>query len=328
MAANVIKEVLSNVFRIKVPLPDNVLRRVNSYVVKGPDRNLVIDTGMLHPECLRVMKEALQALSVDPNRSDFFLTHMHADHMGLVTEVAQENSKVFISDPDGTFARAWNYSMSLSWAVENGYPGAELRAHFERNATPVFRQDWIGDFTPVRDGDVLTVGEYRLECVATPGHTQGHMCLYDRERRVLFSGDHVLGDISPNIVGWAGGPNPLLDYLSSLAKVRTMAIDLMLPGHRGPIHIPRKRIDELTSHHQRRLEEVVALLSRDGRTAYDVASGMTWDWNGGDWRLWPAIQRFFATGEALSHLLYLNGCGMVAAEKTEGTTRFRRAPAD
>ena len=152
------------------------------------------------------------------------------------------------------------------------------------------------------------------------------MCLYDCERKVLFSGDHVLGDISPNIVGWDCNWNSLPNYLSSLEKVRTMAVDLVLPGHRSVIRDHRKRIDELKLHHQRRLEEVFELVVRDGGTAYEIASRMTWDWKGGVWSSWPIAQRYFATGEALSHLQYLHQHGMVNVEKSQRMTRFHQAP--
>ena len=94
-------EIISNLYRIEVPLPDSPLKAINSYVVKGPDTSLVIDTGMRRPECESVLRAGLDELDVDLSRTDFFITHLHADHMGLVGELASASSKVYFNRPDG-----------------------------------------------------------------------------------------------------------------------------------------------------------------------------------------------------------------------------------
>ena len=73
----------------------------------------------------------------------------------------------------------------------------------------------------VEDGDVLHRGGFSFECICTPGHTPGHMCLYDREKRVFLSGDHVLFDISPNITCWSTMHDALGSYIESLRGWRS-----------------------------------------------------------------------------------------------------------
>ena len=84
-----------------------------------------------------------------------------------------------------------------------------------------------------------------------------------------------------------------------------MAIDLVLPGHRGLISDCRGRISELERHHQARLEEVLDILQQGPLSAYQIASQMTWDMSYGSWEQFPFYQKWFATGEALAHLAHL-----------------------
>jgi glyoxylase-like metal-dependent hydrolase (beta-lactamase superfamily II) len=80
-----IDEVRPSIFRMEIPLPDNPLKAINSYVIKGEDHFLMIDTGMNRPECMEVMQASLRELRVDLEKTDFFVTHVHADHFGLIS---------------------------------------------------------------------------------------------------------------------------------------------------------------------------------------------------------------------------------------------------
>ncbi|MBP1716563.1 MAG: Zn-dependent hydrolase, glyoxylase, partial [Deltaproteobacteria bacterium] len=76
-----IDEVRPRIFRMEIPLPANPLKAINSYVIKGEDRFLMIDTGMNRSECLEVMESSLKELRIDLEKTDFFVTHLHADHL-------------------------------------------------------------------------------------------------------------------------------------------------------------------------------------------------------------------------------------------------------
>ena len=90
-----------NIYTIPVPLPNNPLRSLNSYVIKGEDRNLLIDTGFRLEACRQALTEGLAELDVDMSVTDIFLTHMHADHTGLAVDLASESSRLYISREDG-----------------------------------------------------------------------------------------------------------------------------------------------------------------------------------------------------------------------------------
>ena len=173
----------------------------------------------------------------------------------------------------------------------------------------------------LEDGDGIEVGDYHFKCVATPGHTMGHICLYEPDKEIMVAGDHILIDITPNIQCWSDDQNPLKHYLASLGKVYSLKVGLTLPGHRRLIRDHRARIQELKHHHADRLAEVLTILSRGGMNAYRVASQMTWDIDSESWDQFPVAQKWFATGEAISHLRYLEEEGKLV-RKASGEIRL------
>lgn len=154
-------------------------------------------------------------------------------------------------------------------------------------------------------------------CIETPGHTRGHICLYEPEKRVLVAGDHILNEITPNITLWSYDRNPLKEYLSSLNKVSKYDVELVLPGHRSLLGDPEKRIRELKKHHEMRAEEVVGILMDGPQNAFQVAAKMSWDIDCDSWDLFPMTQKWFATGEAIAHLKYFEGQGLIQREMDE-----------
>lgn len=306
-------EVLPGFYRIIVPLPRNPLKELNSYVIKGKERTLIIDTGMNREECISAMSAGLQELQVDLSRTDFFITHLHADHYGLVGTLATESSKVYLPKPDADIliAEPGIWETYAHFAVKNGFPELEVQKAIQNHPGVKYSvKKWV-KFHHLYDGDTLQVGDYTLKCIETPGHTPGHECLYDAANRLFIAGDHVLGDITPNISSFDTGENPLKEYLRSLDKVYNYDVKLVLPGHRTFFTTFRERIDELKRHHEVRANEALTILQADNnKTAYQVASKMTWDMVG-EWDSFPVAQKWFATGEALAHLKYLEDEGKI-----------------
>ncbi len=89
---------------------------------------------------------------------------------------------------------------------------------------------------------IIEAGDRTLRCIETPGHSFGHTCLYDAQKKVLFSGDHILSDITPNVQGWFPDWDPVAEYLKSLEKVSSLDVEVVLPGHRRVFRDMRGRI--------------------------------------------------------------------------------------
>ena len=310
-----IEEISANLYKIEIPLPKSPLKALNSYVIKNTERNLIIDTGWNQEECLQAMQEGLKELGVDTGNTDFFITHLHADHFGLVSDLITNSSKIYFNRPDADrFKSGFRLEAFLNFARLNGFPESELQKALRSHPGLKFRPSADLIFHILKEGDTITIGDYALECIATPGHTWGHMCLYEPRKKIFVSGDHILNDITPNIQLWSDEWNPLKEYLSSLDKVYELDIELVLPGHRGIFKDCKKRIQELKQHHQERLDEIVSILRKGKMTAFRVASKMTWDIVSDSWDVFPISQKWFATGEAIAHLKYLKEKGIIRGE--------------
>jgi glyoxylase-like metal-dependent hydrolase (beta-lactamase superfamily II) len=168
--------------------------------------------------------------------------------------------------------------------------------------------DWLTDET-------VQAGDRALEVVPTPGHTRGHVVFHDVDGGLLFAGDHVLPTITPSI-GFEPvlSPNPLGDFLASLAKVRSRPDARLLPAH-GPVaDSVHARVDELVAHHGTRLDETEAAVRRGATTAYEVAGQLHWTRRQRSLDELDPFNQMLAIGETGAHLELLAAQGRVAGE--------------
>lgn len=320
------------IYRIRVDLKGNALKNLNSYVIHSGEEWLVIDTGFNREDCKESFLEGLNELGISPERTSLFLTHLHSDHIGL-TELfcpkkEKQTSHIYIGKTDYQYLdyiKNGNYAMEIDELyLREGFPKNELEEQKKDN--PAQNYSTKGTFPAIllEHGDHFEIGDIELECIEVSGHTPGHMCLYIRNQQILFLGDHVLYDITPNVMGWPGIPDSLGRYLDNLMKIKQYPVKLALPAHRGGNEKPLgDRIDELLSHHDERLEEIMQILKKNGKmTAYHVASKMRWSLHGATWDTAPKQQKWFAVGEARAHLLHLLTLGRISEEKTENRNRY------
>lgn len=312
------KEVYHNIWQEQVPLKGNPLKELNCYIIKGEQRNLVVDTGFNQPEGREILLGALAELGCDPDRTDVFITHLHVDHSGLVAALKNEHNRAYASAYDGAVINAAfstqpqaaatvSRDVRMGFTADDGDVAGSLPAVHNRTDKAV-------DFTVVADGDVIDLGGFAFRVVDLAGHTPGQVGLYEPDKKILFPGDHILGKITPNITFWSFDFDALGTYLQNLKKARGMEVDYLFAGHRFFVEDHAARIDELLAHHDRRLAEVLRILEAGPKTVYQVASGMKWDFGGGNFLDFPVTQKFFAAGEAMSHLEHLLVQGKVARE--------------
>jgi len=314
--------IAKNLWQLEIPLVGNPLKNLNSYLITG-ERNLLIDTGFRQAPCRAAMLQQLQELGVDLDRTDIFLTHLHSDHTGLSTELIRPGCQIYIGAVDGP--RMTGYQDGDHWRalysayVQDGFSQEEMDALWDSNPAQNAGPRPYSGYVYLGDGDALSYGGQTLRCILTPGHTPGHLCLYAEEGRWLFSGDHILFHITPNICRWENVPDSLGDYLNSLQKIRNLPVELLLPAHRAETGNLQERVDALTAHHMRRIGDALQAVRREpGLTAYQVAGRMAWSIRSRNWAEFPLTQKFFAVGEALSHLDYLERRGRVTRVEKNG----------
>jgi len=322
------EQILPDLYRIEIPLPKSPLKALNSYLIKGQGRFLIIDTGMNREECMRPMLSSLEKLDVDLNKTDFFITHLHADHLGLVGSLATETSKVYFSEVEASVIDSGSerpeerFQRFSAFYRSHGFPEDEMKKALQNH--PGFRYSPRRrlDFCVVKEGDTIDIGDYSFRCIETPGHSPGHMCLYEANKKILVSGDHILIDITPNITCWPELENALKEYLASLEKVYPLDVNLVLPGHRSIWNDHRRRITELQEHHKNRLTEALSALKEGDKTAWEVAPYITWDIDCTSWEEFPPVQKWFAIGETIAHLNYLEAEGRIRSKAEDNKVLF------
>ena len=316
-----IEEIAKDFYRVEVPLPEILLESINSYVIRDKERHLVIDTGMQHDECFRAIEAALNTLEIDLNRTDFFVTHSHVDHLGLVSRLVCEGSVVYIDEEEMVMVSRIASGALLSdlgdFLIFSGFPERDPAKVLPPEVEEEFRSREKLPFNFLREGDVVRRGGFNFTAVSTPGHSRGHLCLHEPYKKILVAGDHLLKKITPGIQGGVDNRNPLKQYLASLDKVYALDVEVVLPGHGKPFGDHRRRVEELREHHHQRNSELLSVLEDGGLTIYQAASRMTWNVDFDSWDSFPVIQSFFATGETFAHLKYLEAAGKVE-KKMEG----------
>lgn len=318
-----INEVFPNLFQIVVPLPNNPLGHLNAYLIKSSGKKLLIDTGLNFPQVFEALRHGLSKVGVKPQMlTDVLITHFHVDHVGvlpLLREVS-ENLNVWIHEAEKRISQLMvrdftNYVDHM----KNFMKSFDAPSSFADNLpkfhpaffTPKVYEELAETAQPLNDGQEISVDSYNFQVLWTPGHSPGHICLYEPHLKALISGDHVLPTITPHVSQFMANMNPLDDYLKSLEKVEKLDVKIVLPAHERVFTNLSERVKQLKSHHKQRLNEIMNYLKTGKLTPYNLASKVHWNVNYKSWDNFPLFQKYLALGETLSHLTFLEKRGFV-----------------
>lgn len=315
------------VHKIRVPLTGSPLGWVNAYVLRADDGFILVDCGWDLPDALDALRVGLDDLGIRlEDLRTLVITHNHPDHYGLAGRLVKLAScGVLMHHLDAVHIESRYVNMSAleaemeRWLRIHGAPPDELMAMVKGSEAILERINIAKPDIEVSGGEKVTAGDSEWEIIWTPGHSVGHICLYERRQKAFLSGDHILNPISPSVGLHAQSMgNPLSDYLSSLDSIRDLDVDMVLPAHGDEFRGFRERIDELMEHHEERLDEIRGILGRGGgQTAYETASRMTWNLEGA-FEKWLPFMRRLATTEALAHLELLVSRSEVRRETADG----------
>jgi glyoxylase-like metal-dependent hydrolase (beta-lactamase superfamily II) len=289
---------------------------MNIYLIEGTRGNLLIDTGFDTPEAFGALRDALKFSGFGfKDITVIAATHVHPDHYGLVDKLKQmSGAKVALSDIESKFIDSrYGKTDALikqvkQLLVSNGVPEADLTELAE--ASMAVKQ-FVGVVKPdiiLKDGDKITVASSEFKVVLTPGHSPGHICLYEPKRKLFFSGDHILPDIFPH-VGFhpQSGDNPLGDFFKSLETLSKLEVNFIFPGHGSVFSGFKLRLGELHYYHEQRQRAIMRIIENDTKSAYQIATEIPW-MPGGEavpFNKLSAFDKRLAVMETLAHLKLL-----------------------
>jgi glyoxylase-like metal-dependent hydrolase (beta-lactamase superfamily II) len=205
------------------------LHGTNTYLL-GRGRVAIIDPGPLLREHQTALRRALGGETV----SHILVTHRHLDHCEGAAALAQETGAVLA-------------------AAGSGAPTAALPGHHqEEGVDPAFAPGVI-----LRSGNRVEGPDWRLEVLATPGHTSDHLCFALPQDGILFTGDHVMGWSTSVVIPPDGD---MRAYVASLRLLQARDDRAYLPGHGPAINAPHPYVTALTAHRAEREREILAAI--------------------------------------------------------------------
>src|SRR3989454_2969228 len=315
------REVVAGIWKITLPIPFP-LQTVNMYALVGNHGWTLVDTGMGMPEARTALTAALQkaGLSID-TLDTIVLSHHHPDHVGLSGELQEQSGAAVYMHPidEASIQVIWAGTMPQKFGrvsrflLQHGLPPSEL---WFTQVDPEAMRDIIrvpphDAITLVEDDQYIDLVGERYRVIWTPGHSDGHICLFRERDGVFLAADHVLPRITPNIGLYSqyDRVNPLGDYLDSLRKVSALPASIVLPGHGEPFKDLAGRVAEIIEHHEQREMQILTLLDERPQNAYQLAEKLFGQ------RLKSNESRRMAVAETLSHLEYLRIDGQVEQHK-------------
>ncbi len=315
------------------PRPTKGLPYILPYFIVSRGETLLVDCGWNTEDAYQALQEELEGLGAHvADIQTLVLTHSHPDHCGMAGRLqALAGCKVAMHEREAQFMRSRYVDPSdllarlRSWLYRHGVPETS-EEEIERSSMPMrfFVAPVEHPDIVVHGGEEIKVGDFAFQVIWTPGHSPGHICLYEPNHRLLLSGDHILPVITPNVsLHPEQMDDPLANYLDSLERVASLAVDHLLPAHEWDVTWFQRRIRELWDHHQERLEETLEAVGHEGPvTAYEVARRIRWTTGPYD-DLSPWMKRA-ALGETLAHLRYLVGRGQLKELEEDGRIYFLR----
>jgi glyoxylase-like metal-dependent hydrolase (beta-lactamase superfamily II) len=198
--------------------------------------------------------------------------------------------------------------------LRNGAPETLVNEMINYIESAQIMADSLDEAFFLDDGDSVLFKSMSWKTIHCPGHAPGMICFYWPEKKILFTGDHLLKEITPNPVLYVNESKPpfrypsLKDYLTSLKKIEKLDISFLLPAHGKEIHDVKGLIQKIFAHHEKRMDRVLFSLSKGEKTPFEIAMD-----------LFPGIppfEVFLGISEAVGHLEILKDKGMIKiAEK-------------
>jgi glyoxylase-like metal-dependent hydrolase (beta-lactamase superfamily II) len=324
-----LREVAPGVQWLRVPLPF-ALDHINLWLIADGEGVAIVDCGIGDRATRALWERVFEGPLKGRPVTRLIVTHFHPDHIGnaawlcerfgVLMHIAQAEYLMAHATADNS--AGYTDEATLDFFRQHGLDDSRREALLVARGGGYRRlvPELPTQYHRLAHGDHLHLGQGDWQLIDGHGHSPEHLALHRSADRVLISGDMVLPRISTNVSVHPTQPDgdPLGDFLASLDRYRALAPDtLVLPSHGLPFRGLHARIDALCTHHQERLDELVASCA-EPRLA---AEAMTTLFR----RPLDGYQIWFAIGEALAHLNRLVRQGRLVCERhADGCLRYRR----
>jgi len=320
------REVVPGLWRLRLPTAWDGIARVNAYALERDDGVLLVDCGSTGDEsCWDALVAALAAAGFEIGDVRVLAaTHAHSDHIGVAARIVDESGCTFWMHPDhGHMYDVMRDPRAFEAARERrarseGVP--EELIHLYRDVS----EEVEGVIAPVQPDGLLVAGvslESRLgrwDVIETPGHAPSHVCLHQRDGRLLVAGD-LLGAVFAPYFDYGVSPDPVAELLGSLDVVERLDVGTALPGHGRPIDDVRHAVAEHRAGVGERVAATEEALRGGPAPAYEVTARMFGEPSSEMVRVWQLV-------EVVSYLRHLRLAGRVVRDEMPGGTfRHRRA---
>ncbi|OLC26793.1 MAG: hypothetical protein AUG06_09385 [Actinobacteria bacterium 13_1_20CM_2_65_11] len=272
-----LSEVAEGVFELRLPIPfeDGL---VNVFLFADGDDVDLLDCGMNSDESVNAIRAAVSQVGAKRIRR-LVVTHIHPDHYGAAGVIAGDGGadlylhRLEVPLVNPRYVELEHLVKEVhKYLLVNGVPAgeADVLSNSQRALSQV-----VSPAEPAvqLDGaETLEMGRRQLRVEWTPGHSPGHICLYESSEKLLFAGDHMLPELSPNIgLHPQSTPDPLHEYLMSLERLAAYEPQKILPAHGRPFTDAASRVAALVAHHRRRLDQILEIVSAGERSAWQLA---------------------------------------------------------
>jgi len=305
------------IYQVTIPLPiwnDNV----HCYLAQREGKWTIIDTAMNREETRECWTRAFSEKGIDPKRDveQILITHHHPDHYDYADELQQQTgAAVFLSEKEQLLAK----NQLDDESYQSFYRAAGMPEEMIKQLRPVNRpaNQAQRNLQTIEPNKQYAIGELLFEALHMPGHSDGHICFYNREEQILLSGDHLTRETIPYISFHGNGDeNPLATYFSTLENMKSLPISHVLPGH-GPVFSDaQERIREILYFYEERVAQILSFVKSE-MTAYEV-SRVLWQ------KELPAFEQWVLLGETIACLRYLVSKGEIRFHEEDRVHRYRK----